>query len=93
MQCAATLCSIHVALAAILHNFGRLAGRWNEQRAGVDFTRLGRWLRAVMPVGITGHMLCYVVERAQQPPPADRDTTPARIGATGSGPIQGDAPR
>ncbi|MGE4220622.1 MAG: class I SAM-dependent methyltransferase [Alphaproteobacteria bacterium] len=48
----------------ILHHFGRLAGRWNRERAAVDFTPLGRWLRAVLPVGLAGHMLCYVVERA-----------------------------
>ncbi len=47
----------------ILHHFGRLAGRWNRERAAVDFTRLGRWLRSALPVGWTGHMLCYVVER------------------------------
>lgn len=47
----------------ILHHFGRLAGRWNRERAAVDFTPLGRWLRAVLPVGIAGHMLCYLVER------------------------------
>ena len=47
----------------ILHHFGRLAGLWNRERAEVDFTRLGRWLRSVLPVDLAGHMLCYVVER------------------------------
>lgn len=48
----------------ILHHFGRLAGRWNEERGAVDFTLAGRFLRAAVPVGIAGHMLCYLVERA-----------------------------
>lgn len=47
----------------ILHHFGRLAGRFDRQRGAVDFTPVGRLLRAVLPVGIAGHMLCYLVER------------------------------
>ena len=47
----------------ILHNFGRLAGTWNEERADVDFTPLGRILRGIIPVEVMGHMLCYVVAK------------------------------
>lgn len=49
----------------ILHHFGHLAGRWNHERAAVDLTRIGRWLRATIPVSIAGHMLCYLVERGE----------------------------
>ncbi len=50
----------------ILHHFGRLAGRWNHERAAVDFTPLGRLLRATLPLGLAGHMLGYLVERRDQ---------------------------
>lgn len=47
----------------ILHNFGRLAGKWNEERADIDFTTLGRILREILPVEVMGHTLCYVVAK------------------------------
>jgi SAM-dependent methyltransferase len=47
----------------ILHNFGRLAARWNAERCDVDLTIVGRMLRALVPVSACGHMLCYVVEK------------------------------
>jgi hypothetical protein len=47
----------------ILHNFGRLAGKWNQERADADFTMFGRMLREVLPVKAMGHMLCYVVSK------------------------------
>lgn len=47
----------------ILHNFGRVAGRWNGARADVDFTPVGAVLRRILPVAWMGHMLCYVVAR------------------------------
>ena len=45
----------------ILHTVGRLAGRWNPDRNDVDFTPIGWFLRAIMPVSWIGHMLCCVV--------------------------------
>ncbi len=47
----------------ILHTFGRLSGKWDHDRAVVAFTWLGRMLRALIPVRMMGHMLCYVVEK------------------------------
>jgi ubiquinone/menaquinone biosynthesis C-methylase UbiE len=47
----------------ILHNFGRLAGAWNEQDDTVDFTVLGKLLRRFLPVSVMGHMLCYVITK------------------------------
>jgi hypothetical protein len=47
----------------ILHNFGRLAGRWDYQRSDVCFTPIGAVLRKVIPVSIMGHMLCYIVKK------------------------------
>lgn len=47
----------------ILHNFGRLAGKWNESRCDVDLTLLGKLLRKTIPVSMMGHMLCYVVKK------------------------------
>lgn len=49
----------------VLHNFGRLAGRWNEELSRVDLTPAGRLLRAMLPVRVMGHMLCYVAEKAR----------------------------
>lgn len=47
----------------VLHTFGRLAGRWNTERARVDFTVIGRCLTRLLPASIVGHMLCYVVAK------------------------------
>ncbi len=47
----------------ILHTFRKVAGKWNSERADVDFTLLGRILRALIPVQVMGHILCYVVEK------------------------------
>jgi SAM-dependent methyltransferase len=47
----------------ILHNFGSISGRWNEDRGDIDFTMLGRFLGRVMPVSMMGHMLCYVLKK------------------------------
>jgi SAM-dependent methyltransferase len=57
----------------VLHNFGRLAGRWNSESNDVDFTILGRFLRKTIPVSICGHMLCYVVQKPSNRP---LDATP-----------------
>jgi SAM-dependent methyltransferase len=56
----------------IFHNFGRLAGKWNEERADVDFTTIGLILKKILPVEMVGHMLCYVVaKRASNDQDAD----------------------
>jgi SAM-dependent methyltransferase len=47
----------------ILHNFGRLAASWNSESADVNFNILGKVLRAIIPVNLMGHMLCYVVRK------------------------------
>ena len=47
----------------ILHNFGRLAGKWNEARCDVDLTLIGKLLRKIIPVSMMGHMLCFVVNK------------------------------
>ena len=47
----------------ILNTFGRPAGRWNPERQDVDFTPLGRVLRALLPAPACGHMLGYVAEK------------------------------
>jgi SAM-dependent methyltransferase len=45
----------------ILHNFGKLAGRYDRENSRVRFSLPGRLLRAVIPSRWVGHMLCYVV--------------------------------
>ena len=47
----------------ILHNFGRIAGTWDAKRGDISLTFLGRLLRQLIPVSVTGHMLCYVVKK------------------------------
>jgi SAM-dependent methyltransferase len=47
----------------ILHNFGRLAARWNRREARVMFTPIGKLLRRVIPVRLMGLHLIYVVRR------------------------------
>jgi ubiquinone/menaquinone biosynthesis C-methylase UbiE len=47
----------------ILHNFGKISGKWNRDRADVDFTIFGRLSRKLLPTAIMGHMLCYVVKK------------------------------
>src|SRR5665647_1441658 len=69
----------------ILHSFGRLAGRWNEGRADVDFTALGRILRGVLPVEVTGHMLCYVVAKTRLAPRRYTDLVTSRSTAAAAG--------
>jgi SAM-dependent methyltransferase len=62
----------------VLHNFGRIAGRWCAERSDVELTIVGRVLRASVPVSVCGHMLCYVVERPGMPDaqaPAGADCT------------------
>ena len=45
----------------ILHNFGRMAGKWDPSQQKVKFNLLGTVLRWVIPLKFMGHMLCYVL--------------------------------
>lgn len=47
----------------VLHTFGRMAGRWNVEQNGVEYTALGKGMKSLLPVSLTGHMLCYVVTK------------------------------
>jgi hypothetical protein len=40
-----------------------MAGKWNKEIVDADFTTIGRILRAIIPVGVMGHMLCYVITK------------------------------
>jgi SAM-dependent methyltransferase len=48
----------------VLHNFGRIGGRWNPKANTVDLTVLGRVLLSLLPNHANGHMLCQVVRKA-----------------------------
>jgi SAM-dependent methyltransferase len=47
----------------IIHNFGVLTGRYDYNRGVVSLTWLGRLLRAIIPVGFMGLMLCHLVRK------------------------------
>lgn len=47
----------------LLHNIGRLAGRWNAETQGVVLTRVGRILKKALPGAWVGHMLYYVARK------------------------------
>jgi SAM-dependent methyltransferase len=47
----------------VLHNFGRIAGRYDHAAGRVVFTLAGRLLVAVLPPSCVGHMLCHVVRK------------------------------
>jgi len=47
----------------IIHNFGRIAGKWNQDRGCVDLKFIGRILKKFIPTYLMGHMLCYVVKK------------------------------
>ena len=47
----------------IVNNFAPLAGHWDTGRGGVRFTILGKLLKKLLPVEISGHMLCYLVAK------------------------------
>jgi SAM-dependent methyltransferase len=49
----------------ILHNFGRMAGKFDYDNGIVLFTPLGKLLRMLIPVNLMGNMLCYVVRKAK----------------------------
>jgi SAM-dependent methyltransferase len=44
----------------ILANFGAVAGRWIAEQSRVDLTALGRFLMRLVPVNLTGQMVCFV---------------------------------
>lgn len=48
----------------ILHNFGKIAGKYNYEQGKVSFTWIGRMLRIIIPNQITGNMLCYVLRKS-----------------------------
>jgi hypothetical protein len=47
----------------VLANFGGSAGRWLADNARVELTALGRLLMHVLPVWMTGQMICFVARR------------------------------
>lgn len=47
----------------LLHTFGTPAARWNGEQLRVELTPLGRLLRLLLPVRVSGHMLCVVLQR------------------------------
>lgn len=49
--------------SGIVTHFGRPAGRFNIRRGKAFLTPLGKILKAVFPVSVSGHMLCYVVRK------------------------------
>ncbi|OVE74986.1 hypothetical protein BVX97_05990 [bacterium E08(2017)] len=49
--------------AGIFHTFGRISGKWNTAKGGVDFSPLGRILKAIVPAESVGHMVCHVVSK------------------------------
>lgn len=49
----------------LLQNFGRVVGKWNDKCDDIDLNLFGRILRALIPVGMIGHMLCYVVKNVK----------------------------
>lgn len=51
----------------ILHNFGSLAGRWDEDRAEVVFTPLGNTLLKLFPPAWAGAMICLLLEKSEDP--------------------------
>lgn len=53
----------------LFHTFGKLAGTWNDDEFRVELTPFGRLLQATLPASVTGHMLCYVLEKQSSPTP------------------------
>jgi len=47
----------------ILHNLGRIAGTYDHNAGRVVFNGFGRILRALTPLPLIGHMLCYKVTK------------------------------
>lgn len=45
----------------VLHNFGRVAGEYNYEKGRVTLTWLGKIIKTIIPRGLTGNMLCYVL--------------------------------
>lgn len=49
--------------SGIVTHFGGRAGRFNARREMAFLTPLGKLLKAILPVSLVGHMLCYVVRK------------------------------
>jgi SAM-dependent methyltransferase len=49
----------------ILHNFGKIAGTYDYDNGMVKFTTIGKLLRKIIPLDKVGHMLCYLVRKAE----------------------------
>lgn len=47
----------------IFHNIGRIVGTFDHIKGVVVFSLIGKVLRKLFPIHLTGHMLCYVVRR------------------------------
>ena len=51
----------------ILHNFGRVVGKYDYDNGKVSFSVIGKMLRKILPVYLMGHMLCYLVRKNNMP--------------------------
>jgi hypothetical protein len=47
----------------IFHNFGRMAGRYCEHTGRIRLSPCGKLLKRLVPVRLSGHMVCYVVRK------------------------------
>ncbi len=47
----------------ILHNFGHTVGSYDHYTGNVSFSQIGKLLRKLLPVWLSGHMLCYKVKK------------------------------
>lgn len=69
----------------VLHNFGRLAGRYDHAAARVVFTPVGRLLAALLPKSWTGVMLCHALKKNNSCVfPSDWRTPPRTLPVTGN---------
>ena len=48
----------------VLANFGSAAGSWNAPEARAELSALGRFLVRVVPLDLTGQMICFEARRA-----------------------------
>ena len=47
----------------VLANFGSAAGSWNATEARAELSGLGRFLTRVVPLDMTGQMICFEARR------------------------------
>ncbi|PKO03915.1 MAG: hypothetical protein CVU43_00075 [Chloroflexi bacterium HGW-Chloroflexi-5] len=47
----------------ILHNFGKLSGKYNYEKGTVSLSWIGKILLYLVPIRVSGHMLCYIVKK------------------------------